>query len=127
MIFGNSNFLEDMDEFFKFSVNPIWKNTYTDYKYTPYIVKNDGTLEIEIPLPGYEKEDISIDIEDSILNISSDGNKSNSFAESFSRSFELLDGVDQSSCQATMKAGILKIEFKQILEKDSKKINVKID
>lgn len=123
MIFGNSNLLDD---FFNDRLTPTWKQVYSKYKNIPMVTRTDGKLEIEMPLPGYEKEDISIDIEDDILIITSDGNDSNSFAKEFTRTFELADDLDQSTCSANMKAGILKITFNENIEKVSKKINVKI-
>lgn len=127
MIFGNLN--TNLEEFFNDRLSAIstWDQMYSKYKNLPCIINSEDGLQFEMPLPGYKKDDILIDIEDSVLTIGSDGVESNSFATAFSKSFKLPDDLDMSTCEAKLEDGILTINFSKKPEEVNKKINVKID
>lgn len=91
------------------------------------IEKNDAFL-VEMAIPGFDKKDIVIDLEDNVLKISS--KKEFSFDEGdqvlrnefkrgeFERSFELPETVDSEKIEAKYKNGVLslnipKMEFAQ--------------
>lgn len=76
--------------------------------------------DIEVAVPGLEKDDISIQVEGNVLTISSEKqysheDKGRNFLRqefgyaAFSRSFALPKGVDADAISARMESGILKI------------------
>ncbi len=120
------------DDFFG---SNFWNDLYekSGFKGTPGVNVYEGkdNYEIEVAAPGLEKNDFHIDLKDNVLTVSSekkeekerkDGSKV-VFAEfnysSFSRSFQLPEGIDQNKIAANHENGVLKItlpkreEYKQ--------------
>ena len=91
---------------------------------------------LEAELPGVKKEDISVDINDSILTFK--GEKKHNFEEkkdnfhviersygSFQRSFTLPENVDAKQVDAKLEDGVLRIELKKsAVSNTSRKIEV---
>lgn len=102
------------DPFFKHNGNGIMK---TDIK------ENDGTYSIEVDLPGYEKENIKIDIDDGYLTINATMNADKEEKEEgkfvrreryfgeCSRSFYVGDNIEVEDVKATFKNGTLKLDI----------------
>ena len=115
--------IEDMfrDPFFTNEESKIMK---TDIK-----EKKDKYI-IDIDLPGYEKEDIKMSIEDGYLTVNASTNtekedkdegkfvRKERYMGSFSRSFYVGDAVENEDIKASFKNGTLKIE---IPKKENKK------
>lgn len=86
------------------------------------IKEHDKSYDIIIDLPGYEKENIKVDIEDGYLNVSATMNKNNDekekgkfvrrerFFGECSRSFYVGDELQVEDVKASFKNGILKLE-----------------
>ena len=99
----------------------------------------DTHFEIELAIPGKNKNDFEIEIEDGLLSISSsfnqedksDNSKSARIEfdyDSFKRTFIIPDSVDSSKIEATYKGGILKISLSkrdEALPEPKKLIKVK--
>ncbi len=99
----------------------------------------DTHFEIELAIPGKNKNDFEIEIEDGLLSISSsfnqesksDNSKSARIEfdyDSFKRTFSIPDSVDSSKIEATYKGGILKITLSkrdEALPEPKKLIKVK--
>ena len=111
------------DPFFTRGENKLMK---TDIK-----EKGDKYL-LEVDLPGYEKEDIKIEIDDGYLTVHASMNKNvdesdkNSkyvhkerYVGECSRSFYVGEDIDQEDIKASFKNGTLKIE---VPKKDQKKL-----
>jgi HSP20 family protein len=92
------------------------------------VVETDKGYEIEVSLPGIEKNDINIDVNEGTLTISGERKLENEVEGknyhmvetsygSFSRSFRIPKLVDSSKIDASYKNGILKVD----LPKDEKK------
>jgi HSP20 family protein len=108
------------------------------YAFTPRvdILENEKNFEILVAVPGMNKEDFSIDINENYLTISGERKftkekKENEYRSietqygSFSRSFSLPENIDVTKIEAEYKNGILEI----VLPKDEKKIlrtNIKV-
>ena len=108
------------------------------YAFTPRvdIIENEKNFEILVAVPGMNKEDFSIDINENYLTVSGERKftkerKENAFRSietqygSFSRSFSLPDNININSIEAEYKNGILEI----VLPKDEKKMlrtNIKV-
>lgn len=110
--FFGSNFWNDLYEKSGFKANP-GVNVY----------EGKDNYEIEVAAPGLEKKDFHIDVKDNVLTVSSEkkeekekkeGNKvvfSEFNYSSFSRSFQLPDGIDVNKISASHQNGVLKINL----------------
>ncbi len=100
--------------------------------------EGDDAYYVEVDLPGVDKKDISININDNILSISGkreieEERKEDDFyrVESaygeFERSFTLPEGVDIEAIEAESKDGVLtiKIPKAQVVDTAPKKIEIK--
>ena len=99
----------------------------------------DTHFEIELAIPGKNKNDFEIEIEDGLLSISSSFNKEKKEDNSkltriefdynsFKRTFSIPESVDSSKIEATYKGGILKISLSkrdEVLPEPKKLIKVK--
>ena len=107
------------DNFFNFpNTRPSTWTTINSFG-TDYRV-NDNSFEIS--LPGFTKKDINLSVDNGILTISSDV-KEEGFRQSFNKSFRLPSTIDVDSISASMKDGILTIDFKKA--DTTKKISIK--
>lgn len=75
-----------------------------------------------VSLPGYNKKDINLEVEGQVLTISSEQNGGD-FTRSFTKKFRLPSNIDMDSLTATMKDGVLTLDFKNTDNK--KKISIK--
>jgi HSP20 family protein len=102
------------------------------------ISETDKEFAITAELPGLERKDVEISLEDNVLTIRgekkmetspNDKNKNEHVSERsygvFYRVFELPVSVDPKSVQATMSNGVLKITIPKPAQTQSKKIEIK--
>ena len=94
------------------------------YRNMPMVIRDEEHLEIEMLVPGYEKEDLEINIDEQILIISGKENEDSKYITGFTRKFEIPEEVDTTKCSANIKAGILRIKFKN---KERSTRNIKIN
>ena len=96
------------------------------------IYEKDGNYTIEMDIPGYDKEDISIEVDNGVLTVSASKSKEDEdegknyirrerYAGTFSRSFTLGSDVDMDNIDAEFVKGMLKITVPKAEEKSSKK------
>ena len=115
---NNGSFHDAFDSFFNFpNSRKDWDTlgvTGPDYKV------NDNSLAVS--LPGFSKKDINIEVEGQLLTISAE-EKEGSFASAFTKQFRFPNDTDMDSLSATMKDGILVLEFKSTDKK--KTISIK--
>lgn len=94
------------------------------------IKENDDNFEIEIAVPGYDKKDFEVNIDNGCLNISAENSSSKEEEEdnysrkefsysSFEKSLRLPESVEDEEVKATYKNGILK--FKLAKKEEAKK------
>lgn len=90
---------------------------------------------IEVDLPGVKKEDVTIDLDGRVLNISGerkfkteekekDYYKTESYFGKFQRSFTLPESVDLESIKATSNDGVLEIVVPKSQKESVKKITI---
>ena len=115
--------LEDM-----FRIDPFFSEEGSKIMKTDIKEKKDKYL-LEIDLPGYEKEDIKIHIEDGYLNIHAKTNSKNDEKEDgkfvrkeryygeCSRSFYIGDNISEDEIHASFKNETLKLEIPKKEEK----------
>ena len=100
------------------------------------ISETDKAVEISAEMPGLERKDVDISIEDDTLTIrgekkveESQKDKNVQLSERsygvFYRVLQLPPGIDPSSIQATMSNGILKVTIPKPAKSEPKKIEVK--
>jgi HSP20 family protein len=102
------------------------------------VYNKDGSYVVEVATPGFDKKDISIDVDGNCLTISGQYSKETEEKEkdkryhyrelrkgSFSRSVTLPQNIDASKVSAMMDAGMLKIEVPMQQAEESKKIAIK--
>ena len=120
----NGNGLDIFDEvfadpFFGEKENKIMK---TDLK------EKDGKYMLEIDVPGYDKEDIKIELNEGDLTVSAEKNeekeekhakylKRERFTGMCSRSYYVGENLKEEDIKASFKNGILTIEFPKEVEK----------
>jgi len=114
------------------------KIEYKNYECAPSanILENNQGFELQLAIPGIQKEDVKISLEKNILNVSSDKeaaqiDENTRFTRrefvfgTFSRSFTLPDTIDTDKIGADFKDGILKITLPKKAEtKISKEIKI---
>ncbi len=99
------------------------------------IMKKDGKVIVTAELPGINKKDISIDVDEDVLTIKGERKTENEtkevdfyrkerFIGSFSRSFVLPAGVSTEQINAEYKDGILKIEIPEAKKEEAKQITI---
>ena len=95
------------------------------------IYEKDGNYHIEIDIPGFDKNEISVECENGYLTITAEKNEENEDENKnyirrertygkYQRSFYLGD-VDEDAIKAEFKHGILKIHVPKLEEKDTKR------
>ena len=104
---SNGSFHDAFDSFFNFpNARKDWDTlniTGPDYKV------EDNSLSVS--LPGFSKKDISLEVEGQVLTISAE-EKDTGFASAFTKKFRFPNDTDMDSLTASMKDGILVLEFK---------------
>ena len=96
---------------------------------------DDDKIVIKAELPGMDKKDISVDIENRVLTLSGERNYDNEVKEEnyyrreratgrFKRAFNLPADVDSDMIKADFKDGVLKVEIPKPEEQKPKQITV---
>ncbi len=99
------------------------------------IIKKDKKVVVTAELPGINKEDISIDVNEDVLTLKGERKYENKvkeadfyrkerFSGSFSRSFVLPAGVSTEDINAEYKDGILTIEIPEAEKEEVKQITI---
>jgi len=103
------------------------------------IVENENDYVLHADLPGLEKKDITIKIEDGVLTISGDKKQETKDRKkdryyyyersygSFCRSFALPENIDEKRIAANFKNGLLELTIKKTEKAKPKTIEVKVD
>ncbi|QOG24049.1 Hsp20 family protein [Bradyrhizobium sp. SEMIA] len=100
------------------------------------ISENDRAIEVSAEMPGLERKDVEISIDDDMLTIRGEkkieDDKTDKNVQHSERSYgvflrvlQLPPGIDPSSVQATMSNGVLKISIPKPAKPEPKKIEVK--
>jgi HSP20 family protein len=95
---------------------------YAGYVPSVNISENEKSYSIEVSAPGFEKKDFNVRIEDGVLTVSAEhkmerNEENKTFVRkefnygSFSRSFNMVDLIDEEKVDAKYENGILKLEL----------------
>lgn len=136
-VFTLSNLFDDFfgDEFFFNGGREIVRHQWPKVD----IVENDNDFVVHADLPGLDKKDITISVEDGVLTISGekklekkDRKKGRYYYYersygSFCRSFALPENVDEKNIAANYKNGLLELTIKKTEKAKPKAIEVKVE
>ena len=134
--FVPTSFSNLIDRFFNDS---LARTGGSSYSFVPKvdILENDNAYEINVAVPGLNKEDFKIDLNDNFLTVSGERKFSKEKKENnlhvvetqygnFSRSFSIPENVDASKIQAKYNNGILEITVPKD-EKKTLKATIKVN
>ena len=102
------------------------------------VIEDEKNYRIEVAVPGVKREDFNIELEKDVLTISTEMKEGKEDQmpnylrrefnfQSFKRSFQLPETIDQENIQANHEAGILKVNLpkrEELVEKAMKQIEV---
>lgn len=125
------NFSDIMDEFF----NDVASNRRDSFTPGIDISETDNQFQVSVELPGMNKEDIDINLDNGRLTISGERTFKNEEKEktyhrvetrygSFTRSFQLPDNIDEESISAAYENGLLNITIDKSEDKVKKQIKI---
>ena len=128
------------DDFFN---DRFYKNFNTSGRQTQSpavnVVEDEKAYRIEVAVPGVNRKDFNLEIEEDVMTISTEKKESKKDQqanylrrefnyESFKRSFQLPETIDQEGIQASHEAGILTVNLpkrEEVVQKAPKQIEVK--
>src|SRR5664279_2202051 len=119
-----------MQDIFEDSFLPVFSNG-NSFKPAVNIREDDKNYVLDFAIPGLEKKDMKIDINEDVLTVSSElkkgseenknGYKRKEFSySSFSRSFYLPENVNREKIEAAYKDGVLSVSLPKQEEEKSK-------
>ena len=122
------------DRFF----NQLGKDGHRHHSPAVNVMEDEKAFRIEVAAPGVSRKDFHLDLENDVLTISTEKkeNKKDQKAnylrrefnyQSFKRSFQLPETVDQDSIQASQDSGVLTVNLpkrEEVVQKASKQIEV---
>lgn len=126
----------DFDTFFD-NVFGNWGIRNSTYP-TVNVYEDSKAFYVEAELPGYESDDVNINVEKHVLHISSEKSEKTDNKEEkkyvvherlysrFDRSFSLPEGINEDAIEAAFKNGILTVTLPKLPVEQPKKITVKI-
>lgn len=118
------------DDFFNLDLMPTTNKDSPNYD----VIEKDDEYVLDFMLPGFKKEDVSINVEDDVLTVEGERkvqeetkyNRKGSFYGKFKRSFTLPENVLAENIDASYKDGILSVSVpKNEKSKLSKVIEIK--
>lgn len=123
MLMPRRNDFDLWDDIFNgpfFSSKPVVKNMKTD------IIEREDAYQVDIDLPGFDKKDLKISVEDGYLTVTAKKEESNEekkdgsyirrerYSGECSRSFYVGEDVKSEDIKATFKNGILTLEVPKV-------------
>jgi HSP20 family protein len=140
--FNRDNLLSTFDKFFDEALRGQFPDVYKGFGIEPFsksaypkvnVLSFDDKIEIEAEIAGYNKEDISIQVEDDVLSIVGKASQQTEQTDksvyllrelkrsSFSRSFRLTDQLDSDRIDARFYNGLLHITIpRKVQTKENK-------
>lgn len=100
------------------------------------VKETDDAFLVEFAIPGFSKEDVSIDIDQNVMTVSGKKEEKSEdekytrrefWYNEFKRSFTLPKSVDQEATKATFKDGILTVELPKKPEAKPKSLKIAIN
>jgi HSP20 family protein len=91
------------------------------------VIEDDERYLLEMSIPGFSKEDVSVKVENALIKISAEKKSEHTTQKylrqefgvlKFERSFKLADSINQQAISAEVKNGVLKISLPKIEKKE---------
>ena len=135
-VFGENLFDDSLSDFFGFGRMMPQISSELYGKHAKNLMKTDvreldGSYELDVDLPGFKKDEVTVDLQDGYLTISAekafDKDESDQkgkflrqerYAGSMSRSFYVGDDVEAADISAKYEDGILKISIPKAAQKE---------
>ena len=137
-VFGENLFDNFFDNNFFSGRNPLYGKHEKDIMKTD-VREKDGNYEVFVDLPGFKKEDVTLNLENGYLTITAEKGlekvedekgsyvRKERWSGSCSRSFYLGDGVRAEDIKAKMEDGILTLTFPKEVKKLPEKNTILIE
>lgn len=116
------NLFERVFENFDESINSAFAGNFNIHR-DGRISELEDSIVFEFPLPGYAKDDVTIEIDSNYLVISADIEEPTYFRKSFTKRYEVSAKYDVENASAELKNGLLEIKINRT--KKQKKIKIK--
>lgn len=116
------NLFERVFENFDESINNVFSNGFNTYE-NGRITELEDSIVFQFPLPGYTRDDVTIEIDSNYLVISADIEEPTHFRKSFTKKYEVSSKYDVENTLAELKDGLLEIKISRT--KKQKKIKIK--
>lgn len=132
-------FPNHVNGFFENNFNPFLDTkTKKDEIPSVNILEDENKFEIHLAVPGYNKEDIKIEVDKGVLTISSEQEEENKeenkdftrkefSVKTFTSRFSLPDTANTAKIKASNNLGILTVEIPKVIEKIQKPKLIKVD
>ena len=112
-------------------LNDTVENNGTSFIPSVDVVESKSNYEIHIAVPGIDKKDINLEVNDNTINVSGERKITNKEEDknyrsietqygSFVRNFQIPSDVDVSKIDASYKDGILKVDLPKDVKKETK-------
>jgi HSP20 family molecular chaperone IbpA len=96
-----------------------FQNLRASYGFDYDVSRNENGYEVEVPVPGYNAEQVDVSLKDSVLTVACKSQR-----RSFTRSFTIPEDVDVEAIGASVQDGMLRIALPRRPEAKPRKINV---
>lgn len=141
MMFGEKrNPMDELEQLLnQFGINAEakWESGFSQFPVD--VVEDDGMIHVSADLPGYTKEDISVDTKNNTLIIRADRDDTketttdddhyvlNERRNTVSRRISLPEYVDITTAQASYNNGVLSVTFDKIMDTDDSESSINIE
>jgi HSP20 family protein len=125
--FFGDRFMNDIEN------SPVVKT----WKPTSDVIEKKDEFLVKVEIPGVKKEDIKVELVNNLLNISGERKSHTevkeenytcieSFSGSFSRSFQLPDGIEESKIKVKLEDGVLNLNIPKPEKQKPKSIPITV-
>jgi HSP20 family protein len=123
-----------MDRLFRSSWPMVAPDEEATASYPVDVTETDGKVLVDAEMPGFQRDDIDISLQDGVLNISAERKAEEPEGTRHlterrftrvERAFTLPANVDEEGVDATLQDGVLHIELPKAQESKGRKIEVK--
>ena len=118
LIFKNDPFFNLVDTFFEGT-----KNKSTNGYVSTYRTEDENEYKVEFVVPGLTKKDITVLLDEDLLKVSYEKpeDSTNTFIDSFERTYTLPENINEKKIDAKVENGILTIRLPKLQKKSTQR------
>jgi len=118
LIFRNDPFFNLVDTFFEET-----KNKSTNGYVSTYRTEDENEYKVEFVVPGLTKKDITVLLDEDLLKVSYEKpeDSTNTFIDSFERTYTLPENINEKKIDAKVENGILTIRLPKVQKKSTQR------